>query len=105
MFPSRNGGKCETAVRQDFSVFTRISSGDSGQHMMAKQHLLGIGSEPFAFNVFLTMAAVKPCSEATVCFSVWGIQSEQSSKFFAPFNSFFTSKARLSDAPKQSRKC
>ncbi len=82
------------------SIFSRYS----GQLMLANQSLVGISSQLFAIDGFLALAAAKHLLAATVCFSGFGPQSQQSSRHFYLSAAFFF-KTNLSDSTKQSCKC
>ncbi len=70
-------------------------------HILAKQRLIGIGGDQFAFSRFCAMVPAK-CFLAVTVFLLQFWASILVFKSFLPFGSFFTLKINLSDAPEQS---
>jgi hypothetical protein len=64
-----NGGTGMHAVLLGNLISIIISSWAPGQHMLAKQNLLGISGEPCTISRFCAMVAVTHLSAAMVCFA------------------------------------
>jgi hypothetical protein len=83
--------------------YIRKYNRDQGTHILVKQRLEGVSSDPFAFSGFCGMVAATRFSMATVCFfSFW--PSLNSLKVFFTIWPLSYFKTNLFDAPKQSSK-
>jgi hypothetical protein len=65
----------ELAILLENLISIRIGSRDPEQHILVKQCLVGIGSDPFTVNGNLAIVVVTRFSATTVCFFGFGPHS------------------------------
>jgi hypothetical protein len=81
-------------------ILIRICSRYPKQQILAKQCLVGISSDTFAFSGYLAMLAVTSFSMATVCFFGLGLSPNSLKSFYIFLQPFYFKKTRLSKALK-----
>jgi hypothetical protein len=69
------GSMRKCTIRQQILISIRLWSRDPGQHILAKQRLVGACGEPFAFSGFRAIAAVAHFLAAAVYFLAFGSHS------------------------------
>ncbi len=84
-FRKKNGGLRERPVLP--LILIRICSRDPGQHMLVKQPLEGVGTDPFAFSGVGAMVATR-LSVVMVCFFSFGPHLQQSSNLLGLLAAF-----------------
>jgi hypothetical protein len=96
---------CASTVWLERLISIRIWTKDTGQHILAKQRLIGVGSNPFTTNEKLTMAPGNNFwRRQSFYLGFWPRSYCNCLQVFLPFRSFFTLKTNLYNSPEQSRK-